>query len=360
MAFDILTWIIGYGFTKTTNSLVGKLFSKDLPNKLNKVVDNWAANLAPEFQVYPDAIFFYSKSRKTERPAMNALRNKLNSYSIPDENEWLNLLIEQWNYIKKTVENPQPLFTNEFKSIKPLLEDLAKKITIEIISDSKYFQNETLKRIKSIEKKIDWKNDAPTDIVSDPLIEPNEYFEFSNNLVRSIYIDPLTNRLHRQIRFRIRLKDNTSPIYNINLNLYLIVARLVYQPDNTSGYSMNWHTLDLKDRNNFIPKLSNYWSINYSIDPKLNDLESPFFKYKNPESIVDAKLRLFLNGETSKGRRVFAEWEYEWSKEKTIFGRFRLRELAEGKMTNELLNDIIEVENDSYEWPLFDIKKIGE
>ena len=87
-------------------------------------------------------------------------------------------------------------------------------------------------------------------------------------------------------------------------------------------------------------------------------MESPFFKFINKENIIDVRIRIFLNGESERGKRIFGEWEYEWSKKATIYGRFKLRELGKIEMPDSLFNDIIKINDNKYKWPLFDINRI--
>jgi len=378
MAFDPLSWAIGFSLSKGTTWLLGEIFSKELPSKLNKVTEEWAEKLPKEIFVYPAAIFDYAIIETEEHESLLRLRQKLNSKLIPEENEWLAALKEQWEFIKGKHSEPQPFFSVDYKDVKNHLAELSKNITIEIVSDNRYFNNEALKRIKQIQNqqnsdskqiseikkyfkdKDDWIFEPSDDNFADNPISINKYFQFSNCLVRSIYIDPLTKRIHRQINFRIKLREGHKPIYNINLNFYLLVKKLVNQPDGSIGYARNWHRLRLQEQDNYIPKLTNYWSISYYIDPRINEEESPFFKYHISESIIDVRLRLFLDGEINTGQRIFGEWEYDWGKETTIFGRFKLRKPGTVKLTDEMLNEILKLEEDSFEWPLLEINRIGE
>ena len=153
MAFDPLSWAIGYSLSKGTTWLLGDVYSKKLPSKLSRVTEKWAKKIPKELYYYPSDFFDYSFREVEDRKSLKILRDKLNSIEIPKEKEWYEALKEHWNFIKHNIKNPQPFFTAKFIEIEDYLIDLSSLITNEIITDNDYFRIQISKKVDDILKK---------------------------------------------------------------------------------------------------------------------------------------------------------------------------------------------------------------
>jgi hypothetical protein len=213
MAFDPLSWAIGYTLTKGSTYLIGELFSKELPSKLLKVTQNWAETLPKELYVHPSAIFKYSDSDVERLPSLDKLRAKLSSKQIPEEEEWLKALIEQWQYINVNISEPQPFFQQKLEDIEKHLIDLAKAISIEIISDDRYFNIETLKRIKEIQKEQEKNTESNRNVIVTLQSVAKELGEdISNKIEKALHdVDEKVNGLFPEGVIRFNNEDIREP-----------------------------------------------------------------------------------------------------------------------------------------------------
>ena len=107
--FDPLSWAIGFSLTKGFGYLFDKVFSVDLPSKLNKDVEEWGRELSTQLQFNYEALeilfdSFISADELVKFPKLASLRGKLNKFLIPTAEEWYQAVYERWEYIRSTNE----------------------------------------------------------------------------------------------------------------------------------------------------------------------------------------------------------------------------------------------------------------
>jgi hypothetical protein len=95
MAFDPLSWAIGFALTKGFNRL---LIDQSLATNLKKAFKQWAKKLPSDAYIYPDSNFaqINPKPDIEKQPSLCALRRILLYNHIPTESQWLDALFEQW------------------------------------------------------------------------------------------------------------------------------------------------------------------------------------------------------------------------------------------------------------------------
>jgi hypothetical protein len=150
--FDPLSWAIGFSLTKGVGYLFDKVFSVDLPSKLNKDVEEWGRELSTQLQFNYEAFeilfdSFTSDDELVKFPKLASLRGKLNKFLIPTAEEWYQALYERWEYIR-TINKPENLSSFYLLSndkIKYHLQILADKLNLTCKKDSE-FANVTVLR----------------------------------------------------------------------------------------------------------------------------------------------------------------------------------------------------------------------
>lgn len=159
MAFDPFSWAIGYVLKYPSDLLVGKIFSEKLPQKINKVVNNWSTTLPDELSVFPGAIFPEMQKTAKEGSALYTLRNTLHEGQIPDWEIWFNALSENRKIVASSQKSDdlQNYFIASESMVKPYLIELAKEISKVCQQDEKLFHltiYEDIQNIKSLIKEI--------------------------------------------------------------------------------------------------------------------------------------------------------------------------------------------------------------
>jgi len=117
-----LKFAVKLGFTKLTERMLRKTLSK----KLLKIVRNWATNLPENASVNADAIWvdpFVEIKKPQVFSCRMKLQHQIRANEIPSLAVWGDAFLEKWKYVKKHVEDPQPLFKlDQSQAIEYLLE----------------------------------------------------------------------------------------------------------------------------------------------------------------------------------------------------------------------------------------------
>ncbi|MCF8358855.1 MAG: hypothetical protein K9H26_08865 [Prolixibacteraceae bacterium] len=165
--------------------------------------------------------------------------------------------------------------------------------------------------------------------------DSSKYFKFSDKLERFL-IDEDGAKI-RNLRFRLGVQQKGLKILSINLKGYLIVSKIIRNPNDNVGWGSNWPELKLdKD---FLPALTDYWSIDHEIDTE--DSTSPFNKMDNTDDIIKMTIKIYATGFLESGKKIFGSQQYDLDENSCIYGRFKLRELGEKTISNEAFNEII-------------------
>jgi len=154
MAFDPLSWAIGYALKKGLDRL---LTHESLASNLQKAFRQWAKNLPPEAHIYPDSDFAVIDQNPdpAKQPSLCALRNTLLDNHIPTESQWLDALLEQWRLVPGTVEEPQKFFELPEKTAQKHLAKLAKSLADECKKYDTLFKVSTIDELRKISSKLD-------------------------------------------------------------------------------------------------------------------------------------------------------------------------------------------------------------
>ncbi len=149
MAFDPLSWAIGYALKKGLDQF---LTHKSLSAKLQNQLDQWAKNLPSDSYVNPDALFpdIVSDNDCDKRPALLSLRQTLRNYNIPTESQWQNVLIEQCQWVRDNNEDTQPFFKLQINEANKHLSKLSTALTNECKHDKNLFHSTVLEMLTAL------------------------------------------------------------------------------------------------------------------------------------------------------------------------------------------------------------------
>ena len=155
MAFDPLSWAIGYALKKGLDRL---LTHKSLASNLQKAFKQWAKNLPTDAYIYPDSDFaaIDQNPDPAKQPSLCALRNTLLDNHIPTESQWLDALLEQWRSVPKdNLEEKQRFFGLPEKTARKHLNVLSKSLADECAKYDELFKPGTVDLIRKAHGKLD-------------------------------------------------------------------------------------------------------------------------------------------------------------------------------------------------------------
>jgi tetratricopeptide (TPR) repeat protein len=181
MAFDPLSWAIGYALKKGLDRL---LTHKSLASNLQKAFSQWAKNLPPDAYIYPDSDFALIDQNPdpAKQPSLCALRNTILDNHIPTESQWLNALLEQWRLVPGTVEEPQKFFKLQENTARQHLVRLAKALSDECKKYDTLFKVSTIDELRKISLKLDGLLPQPTPVPHGPM--PNLPYRSIGDLLK--------------------------------------------------------------------------------------------------------------------------------------------------------------------------------
>jgi hypothetical protein len=149
MAFDPVSWAVGFVLTNSAKELGKQLFSNDLSAKLQKAVKQWAKSLPSDVAVHPDALFPRIKDNSEKiGPALAQLRSVLRDERIPTPHEWTCAFLEHRHDVAANIprDELQPFFSADEALVEPHVRALSAAITKVCQKD------EALHRVESSEK----------------------------------------------------------------------------------------------------------------------------------------------------------------------------------------------------------------
>ena len=131
MVDPVTSGFIGWVCGKLADKVLGNLMkSRELNHEIDKVVNKWTKSLNGDRYVDADVLFSAVELAEDgeERKCYLALQTKLLKSQWPDQDEWQRAFVEQWKYVRKTNEEPQPFFGLEEAEASRELEGLAEAV----------------------------------------------------------------------------------------------------------------------------------------------------------------------------------------------------------------------------------------
>jgi hypothetical protein len=158
MAFDPITWALGYGLTKAATWALDK--RKELSAKVRHAVKEWATSLPPELLVDPAAIFSETSTKDDEEltssPALKALRHTLSESLVPSTEQWSNAIAERRKQVGGAKSGEvQPFFSAVDEVAGPHIAKLAARLHQICQQDQKLFRSSTDENIRSLKDQVE-------------------------------------------------------------------------------------------------------------------------------------------------------------------------------------------------------------
>lgn len=150
MAFDPLTWALGFALTNSVKRLGEKVFGRCLDSDLEGTTVAWIARLGDDKRLSPAALFptIIEDEGLDQRPALRALRQELVAHRIPTVVQWHSALIEQWIWVKDNLgSDVQSFFQIAEDEARADLRDLALSIVKVCGQDQALFRGTVLQQI---------------------------------------------------------------------------------------------------------------------------------------------------------------------------------------------------------------------
>ena len=160
MAFDPISWALGFVLSHGANSVLRQFRTDDLAQKLNQAVEEWAAALPAALRdLQPESLFDIAASSDPEHVATDntpesraALGQGITDKHIPSARLWQEALLEQWDEI--TQQQPTSALQAFFQLDRTLaaghLDDLSVKLHQVCAIDTELFRYTTTARLEAL------------------------------------------------------------------------------------------------------------------------------------------------------------------------------------------------------------------
>ncbi|MGR3971196.1 GapS6b family protein [Shewanella sp. 1180_01] len=147
-------WLLGYAGTKLSDKILCIFMSNPLISELHSAIDKWAqelpidANLISSYALFPDHIL---DEDLKERKSLKILRSKLHNFTIPEKDDWVKALIEQWHFVKDKISSPQEFFLiDEDAALKHIIH-LSDSMDIVCSKHDQLFKVTVIKLLRNID-----------------------------------------------------------------------------------------------------------------------------------------------------------------------------------------------------------------
>ena len=147
MAIEWGILVLHWAVDRTADTLLdtlGKPFRRDpMVEDLTAAVQTWVNSLPPHVQTAsPEPIFpsRLSDSDLEERPRLLTIRATLRRKEIPSQEMWTDALLEQWDFINRTVDAPYGIFALSRPAAREHLESLARELAFVCATDAESFK----------------------------------------------------------------------------------------------------------------------------------------------------------------------------------------------------------------------------
>lgn len=144
----LVIWFFGAVLEETTRQTIKRLFKNNLDKRLWTTAERWQNNLPEVARLFAlEALFPKSSPSSMENPPPQPAQilTKLEKAALPDTNDWTEALLQQWQWVRKTEEEPQEFFLLHEDRARVELAELGKLLALECEKDRELFQCESLK-----------------------------------------------------------------------------------------------------------------------------------------------------------------------------------------------------------------------
>ncbi len=159
MAVDPITggligWVCGKLGDKVLKHLVS---NRELVVSVERAVAAWAESLPEDMYVDPHALYASVNplTAEKERPEYCELQGELVKRRLPGKEVWHGVFMESWEYVKRTVSEPQALFLLSRSKASAVLDTLADATYDVCVQFEPIFKATVIRKLDGIEDKLD-------------------------------------------------------------------------------------------------------------------------------------------------------------------------------------------------------------
>ncbi len=157
MPAGIEEWVFGYVGEKLADKILYMFRGDKFSSDLHSAVDQWSkklpsgARLASTEALFPSHL---SDSELEDRQSLIRLRSTIRGSVAPTGADWEAALIEQWQYVRKHVQEPQAFFTLSESEATTHLGDLAKQLAVVCAQHEPLFRSTAMILLREILSEI--------------------------------------------------------------------------------------------------------------------------------------------------------------------------------------------------------------
>jgi hypothetical protein len=157
MAFDLITWAIGFSLSKIASNAIDRSNNQSFSNELNKIVEDWANYLPTDIYVNPNSIFPEQNIFvENENYSLSVLKEKIISKILPTQSDWFTAILEQWRMIKLKLGDDSQSFYNLSESEASIhIDNLSQQLYQKSKLNTDLFKNKVLNDLEIIKNKLD-------------------------------------------------------------------------------------------------------------------------------------------------------------------------------------------------------------
>lgn len=305
MAFDPLSWAIGFTLQNSMQWLAKKCFSEDLSSRLTEEVTLWAKSLPKEINLAPEALFSNIETMESlsERPALSILCATLKASKIPSAEEWQKALFERCKQVQSSnkPEDTQSFFLQSDLQIWDKLDSLACRLSDVCKKDRELFQSTIYDQLA---EKFGAKRFSPAwfelkyhkqmAFIRDKFIPMLHTQTNADEIIHAILCDDIfcDNFLNLMLRFKVQVKEFENSVSELTNFKHIEVEWLIDKTEIISVLQKIYEKLlyALEQCREFYD-CTNQKRVNEIKQPCLNCLRDEIFSlYETYENIADPQI----------------------------------------------------------------------
>jgi tetratricopeptide (TPR) repeat protein len=134
IAGALIKWLVGQGLSRAQQFA----FPNDLMDRIGKIAEAWRKSLPADATLHDFRSILathYPQSIDNPPPEPTEIVTKLRASQLPTADEWLTVLLRQWEWVKSVIPEPAEFFQIDKARAEILLNDLAERIVRECHKD---------------------------------------------------------------------------------------------------------------------------------------------------------------------------------------------------------------------------------
>lgn len=164
MGIDIFSWATGFALTTAMRRLGGKLTSADVEQNLRSELHKWSETLPSEMSLHADALFLgaSAESGADVSPNLVALRQSMQTGTIPDTALWHAALVERWRAVRQEQgDEAQAFFQVAEDEASDRILELADRLRDACIKHEELFKSHVVAQLAALASQIANESDIP-------------------------------------------------------------------------------------------------------------------------------------------------------------------------------------------------------